>query len=143
MSTSIPNTENTPSVLDIARMCETMDWYYAYSDDGDVYRTGKEAEIRLRKLAAAAGPLAVRILLAWDEYVADVSRGNKGTAVRPTRAQAWTLPFPSTSSLRCSGEAAYPPLSRGYVFFLVSFIRIEVVVRIVEFYVHSVFHIPS
>ena len=88
MSTSIPNTENTvPTLVDIARMCETYDWYYGYSDDGGVYRAGKEAEIRLRKLAAAAGPMAIRILEVWDEYVAEVSRGNKDTATRPTRAQ--------------------------------------------------------
>lgn len=88
MSTSIPNTENTtPTVLDIARMCEKLDWYYAYSDDGAVYRAGKEAEARLRKLAAAVGPMALKVLDAWDTYVAEVSRGNKDTAVRPTRAQ--------------------------------------------------------
>lgn len=89
MSTSIPNTENatSPTILDIARMCETMDWYYSYSDDGAVYRAGKEAEARLRKLAVAAGPAALRILEVWDTYVAEVSRGNKDTAVRPTRAQ--------------------------------------------------------
>lgn len=88
MSTSIPNTENTtPTVLDIARMCERLDWYYSYSDDGDVYRAGKEAEARLRKLAAAAGPVALKVLDAWDTYVAEVSRGNKDTAVRPTREQ--------------------------------------------------------
>ncbi len=88
MSTSIPNTENTtPTVLDIARMCEKLDWYYAYSDDGAVYRAGKEAEARLRKLAAAVGPMALKVLDAWDTYVAEVSRGNKDTATRPTRAQ--------------------------------------------------------
>ena len=89
MSTSIPNTENTNivTILDIARMCETIDWYYAYSDDSAVYRAGKEAEARLRTLAAAAGPAALRILEVWDTYVAEVSRGNKDTAVRPTRAQ--------------------------------------------------------
>ena len=92
MSTSIPNmntntTATTPTILDIARMCETIDWYYSYSDDGAVYRAGKEAETRLRKLAAAVGPEAVRILDAWDTYVGEVSRGNKDTAVRPNRAQ--------------------------------------------------------
>lgn len=92
MSTSIPNmntntTANAPTILDIARMCEQLDWYYAYSDDSSVYRAGKEAEARLRKLAAAVGPEAVRILDAWDTYVGEVSRGNKDTAVRPTRAQ--------------------------------------------------------
>lgn len=87
MSTSIPSTTTTVTATDIARMCEAADWYYAYSDDGDVYRAGKEAEARLRKLAAAAGPAAMRIVEAWDTYVAAVSRGNKDTAVRPTRAQ--------------------------------------------------------
>lgn len=52
--------------------CQAHDWYYDFSDDGDVYRRGKANEVRLQGIARRVEGVFGRIWDDWSRYVGRV-----------------------------------------------------------------------
>jgi hypothetical protein len=52
------------------------DWFYEYSDDGRVYRKGRDAEASL-KADARDNPWRMQALVLWQEHISAVHGGNR------------------------------------------------------------------
>lgn len=60
---------------------ETHDWYYAWSDDSRVYRSGSANEERLRK-EALTDPVKARMIDDWSKHMFN---GEAWSTVQPPR----------------------------------------------------------
>lgn len=55
-------------IIDYFNRCASFDWFYDFSDDGRVYRAGRDGEASLEG-AAQAFPLFAEIKAAWARYM--------------------------------------------------------------------------
>lgn len=55
------------------KACQSLDWFFGYSDDASVYRRGADETARLEKIANRVGGVFARIWADWNTHIGSLA----------------------------------------------------------------------